>query len=1120
MADRYNMLPAGFPQGVVQHQQLGQQMGQSHLQLQQQQQDNHNQPFPDQWPQMQQMQNQFRPGSNPMDPSHLNPQVAELMRSQQLSRAGQQPQPQAQFPLHQSSPQSFPDGVNQQQPGQSHSNFQNMNPSMQALNNRNNMMQSFQQPNNPATHRQLELMALAHSQQPQNGSMNFPNRMQHQAAVGGQANGMGSGQAPQAESFLSPVMQPNLDGMRRPSPSGPMQPGVPPNGGGPAHPNRATYATLQERAANLKNIITNQENQLVQLTSQRTRMGDASFMERVRDLSADLKNRKEYYARLIHFLKQMSQQQQQLQGQVNGQGGGNMPMNQPPPPPPAWMSNPSQPQVPFNTPSNSTPPGHGPPAGHGSPQMRPTPPAVGPVPPRGGPSSAQFPNSLAAAAGELRIPPLERSRFEQVYKNFCTQRNIVHNPRMLMIEARQLDLYELHSHVMQEGGLQAIVQKELWSTIGGRMGFVQFPGTDQEPPKSGPMVAQQLFHIYKEYLASFDNVYISTVMESRRKAEAVNATQRIVPGAAGNAGPQLPIQHVNQQQMQMIMSYAHLSAAELRRRNIPENMIMFVENHRATLARNAAEQGNFRHQLAGPREQTGMNPGFPPSGAMMSGNVNRPFPGPHGPMAELMNGPGGLLASITRPSRETVQAAINTITKLKQEFSPERMMQNVPPIEIPPEQRADYNTLLEQLHRASTDLDQKLPMLCATLKREEIIRRLVIIVQTAYQQRAMISSGSTRYLVTLDSLRLMLAQVQQMNENFSVILANLVNKPAGQGNPVPGPLPGQMPGPIPGQMPAQMPGQIPAQLPGQISGQMSGSMSGPMPPRPGPIPPASAPSAARPMNLRDPPIRKTKTPGAPSPAAPSPTPPPSTPRDMASPQAPKSPKGKGKSKVTPKRKPSNAKPASTPVPMPEPVTAPSPGKRAREEDSSPPQSIPGPSSMVEPSPPKRQKTEWDGPPSESLKARADQFDKARTEEDSATLLEQMTELFKMASDSSGQDSGITRDFSETLDTIFKDFGGPDEFVEFFDFSSFGPDEDAAESESKAATPDLVSSTSSTNPSPESLSETDPKPEDYNDFLRLGVWKEVDGGESAHFHSGQWKWDSPMQTLEQPWAVHP
>jgi hypothetical protein len=42
----------------------------------------------------------------------------------------------------------------------------------------------------------------------------------------------------------------------------------------------------------------------------------------------------------------------------------------------------------------------------------------------------------------------------------------------------------------------------------------------------------------------------------------------------------------------------------------------------------------------------------------------------------------------------------------------------------------------------------------------------------------MISSGSTRFLVTLETLRTMLQLVQHMNESFATILAGLVGKGA------------------------------------------------------------------------------------------------------------------------------------------------------------------------------------------------------------------------------------------------------------------------------------------------------------------------------------------------------
>jgi hypothetical protein len=157
-------------------------------------------------------------------------------------------------------------------------------------------------------------MGLAHNQQPQNGPINFANRMQHQAALNGQP-GMGQPQQ-QPENFLSPSMQ-NSEAMRRPSPHPVGQPNSIPNGmpngiptGQPAHVSRASLIALTERATNLKNIITNQESQLVQLTSQRARIGDASFMDKVRTVSADLKNRKEHYARLVNFLHQAQSQMQ------------------------------------------------------------------------------------------------------------------------------------------------------------------------------------------------------------------------------------------------------------------------------------------------------------------------------------------------------------------------------------------------------------------------------------------------------------------------------------------------------------------------------------------------------------------------------------------------------------------------------------------------------------------------------------------------------------------------------------------------------------------------------------------------------------------------------------------
>jgi len=219
--------------------------------------------------------------------------------------------------------------------------------------------------------------------------------------------------------------------------------------------------------------------------------------------------------------------------------------------------------------------------------------------------------------------------------------------------------------------------------------------------------------------------------------------------------------------------------------------------------------------------------------------------------------------------------------------------------------------------------------------------------------------------------------------------------------------------------------------------------------------------------------------------------------------------------------------------------------------------------VSEASPPKKAKmSEWEGPPSDALKQR--QSIEVNTEEQASAFLNNMQSLIEIAGQD-GQES--LPDISSILEDILKGWGSvpelgegsalsissmplgdtppeapasshpsaADEFVEYFDFSSFGT---LDEEEDTPSTPDLISS-SSTNPSPESGSEADaahphttasvtdiariadPKLDDFSeatDPLRLGAFREIDGGESAYYQSENWKWDGSMPVLEQPWAI--
>ena len=151
----------------------------------------------------------------------------------------------------------------------------------------------------------------------------------------------------------------------------------------------------------------------------------------------------------------------------------------------------------------------------------------------------------------------------------------------------------------------------MWNIIGARMGFVQFHRTENEPAKSGPGVAQQLAHIYKEYLSQFDGFYVS---QQRMKMQQANANFQ-AQVAAFNCSPQ---------QMQAVIALSHMSVQELHAQNIPEKMIQFVENHRASLQRAHQDQNNYHRTLRG------VNPSLSQGGSQISEQGRPSVPGPPG----------------------------------------------------------------------------------------------------------------------------------------------------------------------------------------------------------------------------------------------------------------------------------------------------------------------------------------------------------------------------------------------------------------------------------------------------------------------------------------------------------
>jgi hypothetical protein len=49
-------------------------------------------------------------------------------------------------------------------------------------------------------------------------------------------------------------------------------------------------------------------------------------------------------------------------------------------------------------------------------------------------------------------PPLSKGQFDGAYRQWCTNRGMVHDPRLMSVDSRPIDLYALHLQVITEGG--------------------------------------------------------------------------------------------------------------------------------------------------------------------------------------------------------------------------------------------------------------------------------------------------------------------------------------------------------------------------------------------------------------------------------------------------------------------------------------------------------------------------------------------------------------------------------------------------------------------------------------------------------------------------------------------
>ncbi|KAI0648888.1 hypothetical protein C8Q79DRAFT_1116664 [Trametes meyenii] len=572
------------------------------------------------------------------------------------------------------------------------------------------------------------------------------------------------------------------------------------------------------------------------------------------------------------------------------------------------------------------------------------------------------------------VRPLSKETFNTMYyQNFLPR--LGKDQALLMLDNRKVDLYQLHCEVTNAGGVTRVVQGDLWSIIGARLGFVHIPGTDTEPARSGPGLALRLQAIYKDFLLGFDRQYF--IMMARRHQQMMNAKltngntengHASQGGANGtSSGPEpRPLSGIQPQHMNELIMYSVHSAADLQRQGVPQHIIQIVEQNRDSLRQMFESQRAWRNRIAANSQngqnQTGAGPLMPSTqnganpmqnqqqaGMMAGQNGMRSLGQPNGqalpPQAVNQGAPQGATMSQgvpqqpqqqmgvnvgqgavrpMRPSPAQQQAAIETVRKVRAECK-NASFANRQTFAIPDGQRMEYNTVFEYLFRLTSDLDQKLHMYACVMK-EDAIKKLALMVLAVQQQREFLSGGMPRYFLQLEQVKAMTKQVQTATEAFKAYMMGLAPNMHSVAQPPNTSSPSQAQQAAAAVMAA-----------GQVRQIAASALQPPAVAPPAQSPPAPSPAIATmstPIQKKPTPKPAAETPSAPTPSAATPAASAPTPTHaVSSPQTPKSPK----SKPTPKPKqPPKPRKVSTKTQPATPSAAPAASPAAGPSEVKPP----------------------------------------------------------------------------------------------------------------------------------------------------------------------------------------
>jgi hypothetical protein len=303
------------------------------------------------------------------------------------------------------------------------------------------------------------------------------------------------------------------------------------------------------------------------------------------------------------------------------------------------------------------------------------------------------------------------------------------------------------------------VHKEIWPVIGGRLGFVAFHGSINEPAKCAPGTAQGLQACYDAYLLDFERMYVHTWLQNRQTATAQQELGMILQasgmGMNGQPGrpPNTTMPRPDLIIMQLMHQHTHSSVQDMRAAGVKEDVIALIERYRPQLQANEQQRNMSRSGVLDQSQPQHPQPNFPgapaqpplgqpPAPVRDSGSAGTPAPTNelHGPAfvpggqqpTSVMDHALQRLQQQGPPTQMQLVNASKLVTKIKQDILAKRDPTMFPLVQIPDEQRLEYNQTFEQLLRlVVTDLEPKLAWLAVVVQTNQTVQKLTFIVSSA-----------------------------------------------------------------------------------------------------------------------------------------------------------------------------------------------------------------------------------------------------------------------------------------------------------------------------------------------------------------------------------------------------